>query len=347
MQPFSAKMYSPATRSVIVHTSLGIAVAALFVISLVTGPVELSINDLAGVLVGWIPSSSEAGVILLETRFPRALTALGAGAGLAACGLMMQTLFRNPLAGPSVLGITSGASLAVALVVLAQAMWLREAYFPSSSLIATSAMLGAAGVLAIVMAVASRLGNTNSLLLFGILLGHFVGAIESVLQHRSAAASVRAFVVWGMGRFSDTTLTQAVAILLTVAVVAVVLKKMSTRMNLYLTGSTYAESMGLSVRHFQWAMVALTGIVAGLITAWCGPVAFIGLAIPHVTRMLLRTSDHRRLLWPLLLAGAAAGLLSDVAGKLFSIPLNAVTSLLGVPVVIAVIFQSKKGKSVL
>jgi len=318
----------------------------LFVMSLATGPASLTWSEVIGILSGWDSPSSGPGIILFESRLPRALTALGAGAGLALCGLMMQTLFRNPLAGPSILGITSGASLAVALLILGQGVLWSSSVYPSSGWVATAAMLGAAAILAVVMAVSGRLGNTNSLLLFGILLGHFVGAVESVLQHRNAGGAVRAFVVWGMGRFSDTTVPQAALLIGVVGIAAFVLYRLATSMNLYLLGETYAESMGLRRRRFQWMMVGITGILAGLITAWCGPVAFIGLAMPHVARMVLRTSNHRVLLVPLLVIGASAGLLSDLIGKTFSLPLNAVTSLIGVPVVIAVIFQSGKTKSV-
>lgn len=327
----------------VIYLITGTALLALLAcLELITGPVAVTMHELWQVLSGSEGASDTASAILLESRLPRTLTAIAAGAGLAICGMLMQSLFRNPLAGPSVLGITSGASLAVALLVMGQSVLPAFLSASHGAAVVIAGIAGAAGVLVIVLAASNRLGNTNSLLLFGILLGHVAGAVESVLQHRSSAGALRSFITWGMGRFSETNLTHALTLVVMVCVAALVVSRLTNALNIHLLGETYAQSMGMRIARFRWMMVALTGVVAGMITAWCGPVAFIGLAMPHVARMILRTSDHRLLLVPLLVTGALAGVLSDLISRHAEVPLNAITSLLGAPVVILIVFQSGK-----
>lgn len=326
--------------------ALILAIPALFSLELLYGSVSLSLREIVLSIVGSDTASPQAYSILWESRIPRALTALAGGAGLALAGMLMQTLFRNPLAGPSILGISSGASLAVALLVMGQGAW-AAGIIPSSASVALAAMCGGIGILAIVLSASVRLGNTNSLLLFGILIGHFVSSIESVLQHRSEAGALRSFVVWGMGRFSDTDLSISLWMLAAMIAGAILSGLIANRLNLFLLGETYAASMGLRLGQFRWMVVGITGLLAGIITAFCGPIAFIGLAVPHLARMLLGTSNHRVILFPLLLIGAGIGLFSDLISRYFEIPLNAVTSLIGAPVVISILFQSGKKRSVL
>lgn len=332
---------SPLLRKTMVYCLSGaVVLIVLFIIGILTGPSDFAPDQLFRALAHPQPGDEVVRAIILEARLPRAITAMASGAGLALCGMLMQSLFRNPLAGPSVLGITSGASLCVALLVLGQAALAWPAASSGGPAVVAAGILGAAAVLMLVMTASARLGNTTSLLLFGILLGHFVGAVESVLQHRAAATSLRSFVLWGMGRFTETPLPAALFLLVLTLAAFLVARRMAPALNLFMLGETYARSMGMHVRRFRMGVVALTGIVAGSITAWCGPVAFIGLAMPHVARLVLSTSDHRALAWPLAITGAAAGLLSDLLARWGSVPLNAVTSLIGAPIVILIIFRN-------
>ncbi len=282
--------------------------------------------------------------IVRGIRLPQALTALLAGSGLAGCGLLMQTLFRNPLAGPSVLGISSGASLGVAVVTLAWPLWFWIG-IPTDAALIIAALAGAMGVLLLILLADRRVGDSITLLIVGMLISYLCSALIDVLQVASVAQALKGYVQWGMGSFAGVTLDRlwwiGVPTLGGLAIAVLSIKPL----NALLLGEAYASSLGVAVQPAKRRLMWTTGIIAGTITAFCGPIAFIGMVTPHVARGLLRTSDHARLLPATMLCGATMALGCDllarsVAGSV--LPLNAVTSLLGVPVVAWVLFSGKR-----
>ena len=259
--------------------------------------------------------------------------ALLAGAALSVSGLQMQTLFRNPLAGPYVLGISSGASLGVALVVLAG--------IGSSIGIAGAAWVGAAVVLLVITAVGQRIKDIMVILILGMMFSSGVGAVVQILQYLSKEESLKAFVIWTMGALGDVTSGQL--LILVPSVFAGLLLAVLTikPLNLLLFGEEYAVTMGLNIRRSRSLLFLSTTLLAGTITAFCGPIGFIGLAMPHVTRMLFQNSDHHVLLPGTILSGASILLLCDIISKIFTLPINAITALLGIPIVVWVVLTQQ------
>ena len=271
--------------------------------------------------------------IVLNIRLIKAIVALLAGAALSVSGLQMQTLFRNPLAGPYVLGISSGASLGVALVVLAG--------IGSSIGIAGAAWVGAAVVLLVITAVGQRIKDIMVILILGMMFSSGVGAVVQILQYLSKEESLKAFVIWTMGALGDVTSGQL--LILVPSVFAGLLLAVLTikPLNLLLFGEEYAVTMGLNIRRSRSLLFLSTTLLAGTITAFCGPIGFIGLAMPHVTRMLFQNSDHHVLLPGTILSGASILLLCDIISKIFTLPINAITALLGIPIVVWVVLRNK------
>ncbi len=317
----------------------------MFLLELVIGSVHIPLTDLLGVLTNdpEIPESSR--IILLESRLPRSITALLGGSGLALSGLLMQTLFRNPLAGPSVLGISSGASLGVALMVMASGGAL--AGTGGLTITALAAMVGAFLVLLVVMAVAKRLADNTALLIFGIMLSFFTGAVVDALQFKSSNESLRSYINWGMGSFAETTKGEIILLLMAVGAGICLTLFILYRLNLLLLGEDYAMSMGVNVRATRFLIILATGILAGVITAFCGPISFIGLAVPHLVRTTMKTSDHPKLLLPVLLMGGLIGLMCDLLARICELPLNTIASALGAPVVVIILLRGNKSKAII
>jgi len=319
--------------------------AALFLLHLVTGPVPIPAWEAAVALFTGSSADPGQALIVRGVRLPQALTATLAGAGLAACGLMMQTLFRNPLAGPSVLGISSGASLGVALLMLARPAALLLP-LPADLTLIAGALGGAMGVLLLILLADRRVGGGTTLLIVGLMTGYLCSALISVLQAASAAGALKGFVLWGMGSFAGVGMDRmawlAVPSLLGIAAALLLIKPL----NALLMGEDYAATMGVDVARARRRIVWATGVLAGVITAFCGPIAFLGLAVPHVARALFRTGDHARLMPATILCGAVLALFCDLLVRLpgvgASIPLNAVTSLLGAPVVAWVLLGGQR-----
>ena len=271
--------------------------------------------------------------IVLNIRLIKAVVALLAGAALSVSGLQMQTLFRNPLAGPYVLGISSGASLGVALVVLAGV--------GSSIGIAGAAWLGAAVVLLVIAAVGHRIKDIMVILILGMMFSSGVSAVVQILQYLSKEEALKAFVIWTMGSLGDVTVPQ-LAILLPSVIVGLLLAVWTIKpLNLLLFGEEYAVTMGLNIRRSRGLLFLSTTLLAGTVTAFCGPIGFIGLAMPQVALMLFREADRRVLLPGTLLSGAAVLLLCDIVSKMFTLPVNAITALLGIPIVVWVVLRNK------
>ena len=320
------------SRSAILFAMLAALTLFLFLLDLAVGAVAVPLGDVWAALTGGDCPRATAKIIL-NIRLIKAVVALLAGAALSVSGLQMQTLFRNPLAGPYVLGISSGASLGVALVVLAG--------FGSSIGIAGAAWLGAALVLVVLAAVGHRIKDIMVILILGMMFSSGVGAIVQILQYLSKEESLKAFVIWTMGSLGDVTFDQ-LAVLVPSIIAGLLLAVVTIKpLNLLLFGEEYAVTMGLNIRRSRGLLFLSTTLLAGTVTAFCGPIGFIGLAMPHVTRMLFRNSDHRVLVPGTVLSGAAVLLLCDLVSKMFTLPINAITALLGIPIVVWVVLRNK------
>ncbi len=358
-----------ATSSIRVHPSLtrgfsvapglllaGLAFVALaaFMLSLAVGSVRIPLDEIVSVLLGGDASKQAWATIVLKFRLPKALTAMLAGAALSVSGLQMQTLFRNPLAGPFVLGISSGASLGVALTVLLAGVavglggsttLLAGISLAGDTSLALSAIAGSGLVLLLVMSVARRVQSGMTLLILGLMFGYTTSALVSVLIYFSVVERIQAYISWTFGSFGGVTWRQlqvmAPAILVGLAGGHLLMKPL----NALLLGETYALSLGLNVRRVRLGIIGTSAVLAGVVTAFCGPIGFLGIAVPHLCRSLLHTSDHRLLLPAVSFMGATLALGADIVaglpGSQLTLPLNAVTALLGAPVVIWVILRQR------
>ena len=320
------------SRSVLLFTALAALTLFLFLLDLAVGAVAVPLGDVWAALTGGDCPRATAKIIL-NIRLIKAVVALLTGAALSVSGLQMQTLFRNPLAGPYVLGISSGASLGVALVVLVGV--------GSSIGIAGAAWLGAAIVLVVIAAVGHRIKDIMVILILGMMFSSGIGAVVQILQYVANDESLKMFVIWTMGSLGDVTFNQ-LAVLIPSIIAGLLLAVITIKpLNLLLFGEEYAVTMGLNVRRSRGLLFLSTTLLAGTVTAFCGPIGFIGLAMPHVTRMLFRNRDHRVLVPGTVLSGASVLLLCDLVSKLFTLPINAITALLGIPIVVWVVLRNK------
>ena len=328
-------------RTAILFTVLSLLTAALFTADLLIGSVAVALRDIWAALTG---GSCDPAVrdIILKIRLLKAVTALFAGAALAASGLQMQTLFRTPLAGPYVLGISSGAGLGVALFLLGAPLLGVSAHsFVQSLGIAGAAWLGAALVLLIVMAVSRRIKDIMVILILGMMFGSGVSSVVEILQYLSSEAALKSFVIWTMGSLGDVT-GGNLALMLPVITAGLALSVAVIKpLNLLLLGENYARTMGLNVQRTRTLLFLSTVLLAGTVTAFCGPVGFIGLAVPHLARMLFASADHRVLMPASMLSGAALLLVCDLISKSLALPINTVTALMGIPVVIVVVVRNR------
>ncbi len=327
---------------------------AAFILSLAVGSVRIPLRDIVAVLLGGDAAKPAWATIVLQFRLPKAVTAMLAGAALSVSGLQMQTLFRNPLAGPFVLGISSGASLGVALTVLLAGVavglggsttLLAGISLAGDASLALSAILGSGLVLLLVVSVARRVQSGMTLLILGLMFGYTTSALVSVLIYFSVVERIQAYISWTFGSFGGVTWRQlqvmAPAILLGLAGGHLLMKPL----NALLLGETYAQSLGLNVRRVRLGIIGSSAVLAGVVTAFCGPIGFLGIAVPHLCRSLLNTSDHRLLLPAVSFMGTTLALGADIVaglpGSQLTLPLNAVTALLGAPVVIWVILRQR------
>ncbi len=329
--------------------ALLLAVLAAFVAAVCLGSVRIPVPAVLAALFGGSVDNAAWAEIVWSLRLPKAIAATLAGAALAASGLAMQTLFRNPLAGPFVLGINSGASLGVALVLLVAGggdALVRGLGVSGNSALALAAVAGASVVLLGVLAFASRVDDLT-LLVLGVLFGYAASALVSVLLRFSVAERVRVYVEWGFGGFGGVTWTQVPLLASAVALGLGMLLLASKTMNALLLGADYATSMGVVVVRARMWLIVATAVLAGSVTAFCGPIGFLGVAVPHLGRGLLRSEDHRSLLPAVALLGALLALVADTLAQLpglsIVLPLNAVTALLGAPVIIVVLLRRSRG----
>ena len=327
------------SRTTILFILFTAAVAVLFAADIAVGSVSIPIRDVWAALTGGECDPTTARIIR-DIRLMKAVVALVAGAALAVSGLQMQTLFRNPLAGPYVLGVSSGASLGVAIFILGAPMLGLTGHAWLSSLgVAGAAWIGAAATLALVAAISTRIKDIMVILILGIMISSGVSAIVQILQYLSAEETLKSFVVWTMGSLGDVTATQLALLLPAVAAGAALGVAAIKSLNMLLLGENYARSMGLDLRRSRSIILLSTTLLAGTVTAFCGPIGFIGLAMPHVARVIFRNADHRTLMPAAALTGAASLLLCDMVAKLLALPVNSITALLGIPVVVWVVVR--------
>lgn len=321
-----------------------LALAAAFVASLAAGSVSIPPGEVLSVLTGGEAALPSWEKIVFEFRLPKALTALLAGAGLAASGLLMQTLFQNPLAGPYVLGLSAGASLAVAIVVLAGGGAAGMVLGGGSLGLAAAASLGAGAVLVLVLLAARRVSNLT-LLILGVLFGYATSSLVTILIHFSLAERIQAYLTWTFGSFGGVTWSELRVLAPVLAAALLLAFALAKPLNALLLGERYARSLGLAVRETRFAVIVATALLAGGVTAFCGPVGFIGVAVPHLARGLFSTSDHRVLMPGTALLGALIALVADLLAQLPGsesvLPLNAVTALVGAPVIAAVVLRRR------
>lgn len=329
------------SRTTILFILFTAAVAVLFAADIAVGSVSIPIRDVWAALTGDECDPTTARIIR-DIRLMKAVVALVAGAALAVSGLQMQTLFRNPLAGPYVLGVSSGASLGVALFILGAPMLGLTGHAWLSSLgVAGAAWIGAAATLALVAAISTRIKDIMVILILGMMISSGVSAIVQILQYLSAEEALKSFVVWTMGSLGDVTATQLALLLPAVAAGAALSVAAIKSLNMLLLGENYARSMGLDLRRSRSIILLSTTLLAGTVTAFCGPIGFIGLAMPHVARVIFRNADHRTLMPAAALTGAASLLLCDMVAKLLALPVNSITALLGIPVVVWVVVRNR------
>lgn len=329
------------SRTTILFILFTAAVAVLFAADIAVGSVSIPIRDVWAALTGGECDPTTARIIR-DIRLMKAVVALVAGAALAVSGLQMQTLFRNPLAGPYVLGVSSGASLGVALFILGAPMLGLTGHAWLSSLgVAGAAWIGAAATLALVAAISTRIKDIMVILILGMMISSGVSAIVQILQYLSAEEALKSFVIWTMGSLGDVTATQLALLLPAVAAGAALGVAAIKSLNMLLLGENYARSMGLDLRRSRSIILLSTTLLAGTVTAFCGPIGFIGLAMPHVARVIFRNADHRTLMPAAALTGAASLLLCDMVAKLLALPVNSITALLGIPVVVWVVVRNR------
>lgn len=337
-------------KSWITWGAILIAIAILFVLNIVLGSVEISIQNVLDVLMGCETAENSIYYsIIWKSRLPQTLTAFCAGMGLSVSGLLMQTIFRNPLAGPSELGISSGASLGAALVILLSGSFMGEALsrigFWGEMAITIGSIIGSLSVMALILLISRRIRGSAVLLIMGVMIGYIATAIIGVLKFFSNDEDVRSYVIWGLGSFSKVSGGNVYLFIFLMMLLIPISFLLVKRLNLMLLGDNYARNLGLNVRQTRLWVIAHAGILTAIVTAYCGPIIFLGLAVPHLCRSLLGTSDHRILLPGVVLVGGALALLCNLIARLpgfeGALPINSVTALIGAPIVISVLLRKK------
>ena len=334
-------------RNVCIILLLVAGIIVLFAMNLIVGSVRIPLADVCDILFDKFDGKESWKYIVMENRLPQALTAMLCGASLAVCGLMLQTAFRNPLAGPDVFGISSGAGLGVAIVMLFLGGSVSTTLFTVSGFLAilTSAFIGAIVVTMIILFLSTMVRNSVLLLIVGLMVGYVSSSAVALLNFFASEEGVKSYMVWGMGNFGGVSMNhmQLFALLCLVGIIASIF--LIKPLNIMLLGTQYAESLGINIRQIRNLLLVTVGLLTAVTTAFCGPISFIGLAIPHISRLLFRTDNHQILLPGTVLTGAVIALFCNLIcylpGELGIIPLNAVTPLIGAPVIIYVIIKRR------
>ncbi len=326
-----------------------VAIVVLLVVNLLLGTVKIPLVEVCRILCG-ADGSEVFSNIIYQARLPQALTAVFAGAGLAVSGLQMQTVFRNPLAGPSVLGISNGSALGVAFVVLLSGrlggVALSRLGYLGDAAISIAAIGGALAVLLLILWVSQRVEGNVTLLIIGVMIGYLANAVIGVLKFLSPEEDVKAFVVWGLGSFSRVSGDNMMLFVQLMCVLLPLACLMVKPMNLMLLGDRYASNLGLNIRRARMMAIVSSGVLVAIVTAFCGPIMFIGLAVPHLARAIFRSSDHRILMPATALCGAALALLCNLIARMpgfeGALPINSVTALVGAPIIVGVLFRRRR-----
>lgn len=339
-------------KTVVLMSILGLSIIVFFILNLLLGSISIPMMDIFGILTGQHCDNEIWRNIVLKSRVPQSLTATVAGAGLAVSGLLMQTVFRDPLAGPSVLGISSGASLGVAFVVLLSGsiggMALSKLGVIGEVTITLSAIAGSLLIMALIAFVARKVRGNVTLLIMGVMIGYIANAIIGVLKFFSAEEDIRAYVIWGLGSFSRVSGGQtSVFIILMLFLLPTTFFLIKT-LNILLLGDSYARNLGLDIKRARLLVISCSGILVAIVTAYCGPIVFLGLAVPHICRGIFHSSNHSITLPASMLGGASLALLCNLIARMpgfeGALPVNSVTALVGAPVVMWVLFNKRKSE---
>lgn len=320
----------------------------LFILNLFVGSVTIPFSDLFNVFFG-SESNPTVSTIVLDYRLPQAVTALFAGAALSVAGLLMQTLFRNPLADPSMLGISSGAGLGVAITILLTGILGGSALSTmgiwSNLGVSLAAFVGATLVLMLILGFSSRVRNMTTLIIIGLMVSYLAGSLTDIMKFFSMKEDIHAFVIWGMGSFSAVGTSKLTFFSISIIIGLFASLFMSKNLNIILLGDLYAENLGINVKRNNLFIILVSGYLTAIVTAYCGPIAFLGLAIPHLTRFIFKTSDHRILVPAVMLIGMVVSLLCNLVARMpgfeGNLPINAVTAFIGAPIVIWVILRKR------
>ena len=331
---------------------LALSIIAFIILNLLLGTVRIPAGDVIDILLGNHSDNRIWTNIVMKSRLPQSLTAAMAGAGLAVSGLLMQTVFRNPLAGPSVLGISSGASLGVACVVLLSGsiggVTLSRLGVIGEVSITLSAITGSLLIMALIAFVARKVRGNVTLLIMGVMIGYIANAIIGVLKFFSAEEDIRAYVIWGLGSFSRVSGGQTTVFIVLMMILLPTAFFLIKTLNLLLLGDSYARNLGLNIKRARLLVIGCSGVLVAVVTAYCGPIVFLGLAVPHICRGLFHTSNNAVVLPASLLGGASLALLCNLIARLpgfeGALPVNSVTALVGAPVVMWVLFYKRKNE---
>lgn len=329
------------SRTTIIFVVLAALTVLLLLVDIGAGSVKLSIGEVADALLGRGDNPATTKIVV-DIRLTKGIVAIIAGIALSVSGLQMQTLFRNPLAGPYVLGVSSGASLAVALFILGAPLTGGLSATAASLGMTGAALVGSAVVLALIAVAGRRIKDIMVVLILGMMVSSAISAIVQILQYMSSDEALKSFVIWTMGSLGNVTSDQLPILAVTVAVGLILAVATTKSLNLLLLGEEYAVTMGYDNRRGRTMVLISTALLAGSVTAFCGPIGFVGLALPHVARVAFGTADHRVLIPGAALTGAAVMLGCDIVSKLFVIPVNAVTALVGIPIVIWIVFRNRQ-----
>ena len=320
---------------------LSFVALAMFIVDIAVGSVNLSLDAIWGVLTGTTTQSAIRSIVI-DIRLVKAIMAILAGAALSLSGLQMQTLFRNPLAGPYILGVSAGASFGVALFLLGAPLFA----ISSTTLVtaigtAGAAWIGAAAVLVLIIALSRRIKDIMVILILGMMLSSALGAVVEILQYLSNEAALKSFVVWTMGSLGDITLSQ-LSFIAPIIIIGIALAVLTIKpLNILLLGESYAITSGVNISKVRRIVFLSTTLLAGTVTAFCGPIGFVGIAAPHLARMLYRTADHRILIPASAIIGALMMLTGDIIAKLLLLPINTITALMGIPVVVYIVTRNR------
>ena len=329
---------------------LTVAIVVLAIVNLLLGSVDIPLKNVCQILIGHTEQSEIWQNIIWKSRLPQALTAIVAGAGLAVSGLQMQTVFRNPLAGPSVLGISNGSALGVAFVVLLSGkiggVALSRLGYLGEAAMSVAAIIGALAVMMLIVWIAQKVKGNVTLLIIGVMIGYLANAIIGVLKFLSPEEDVKAFVVWGLGSFSRVSGDEMILFVVLMCILLPFAYLLVKPMNILLLGDRYASNLGLNVKQARMMVIVSSGILVAIVTAYCGPIMFIGLAVPHLARAIFHTSDHRLLMPATALCGALLALICNLIARMpgfeGALPVNSVTALVGAPVIASVLFRRRQ-----